>query len=67
MTCGAGATERPGRGAGPFATSGNSGMVSDEVAHLLGYDELNSFLRAFASWTGTSVTDYRASNAAESV
>ena len=26
---------------------------------LLGYTELNSFLRAFTVWTGKSITEYR--------
>lgn len=38
---------------------GNSAMRSDEIAYLLGYAELNSFLRAFSAWTGTSPSEYR--------
>lgn len=41
----------------------NSEMRTDEIAYLLGYAELNSFLRAFSAWTGTSPSDYRASRA----
>ena len=34
-------------------------MSSDEIAFLLGYQEINSFLRAFSAWTGMSITEYR--------
>ena len=34
-------------------------MRTDEIAYLLGYAELNSFLRAFNVWTGTSPGEYR--------
>lgn len=34
-------------------------MSSDEIAYLLGYAEMNSFLRAFSIWTGMSVSEYR--------
>lgn len=34
-------------------------MSSDEIAYLLGYLELNSFIRAFSAWTGTSPSEYR--------
>ena len=37
----------------------NTEMNSDEIAFLLGYQEINSFLRAFNIWTGKSITDYR--------
>ena len=37
----------------------NTDMSSDEIAFLLGYQEINSFLRAFSVWTGMSITDYR--------
>lgn len=36
-------------------------MPSVDIAFLLGYQELNSFLRAFNVWTGMTVTEYRAS------
>ena len=39
----------------------NTDMSSDEIAFLLGYQEINSFLRAFSIWTGMSITEYRAS------
>lgn len=40
----------------------NTDMSSDEIAFLLGYQELNSFLRAFNIWTGMSISEYRQSN-----
>ena len=40
----------------------NTDMSSDDIAFLLGYQELNSFLRAFNTWTGMSVSEFRTSN-----
>lgn len=37
----------------------NTDMRTDDIAFLLGYQELNSFLRAFNIWTGMSITEYR--------
>ena len=37
----------------------NTDMASEDIAFLLGYQELNSFLRAFNVWTGMSVGEYR--------
>ena len=37
----------------------NTNMTSNDIAFLLGYQELNSFLRAFSVWTGMSVSEYR--------
>ncbi|MDO5133491.1 MAG: AraC family transcriptional regulator [Eubacteriales bacterium] len=37
----------------------NTDMSSDDIAFLLGYQEINSFLRAFSIWTGMSVSEYR--------
>ena len=37
----------------------NTDMSTDDMAFLLGYQELNSFLRAFSTWTGMSVSEYR--------
>ena len=34
-------------------------MSTDDISFLLGYQELNSFLRAFSSWTGISVSEYK--------
>lgn len=34
-------------------------MTTNDIAYLLGYAELNSFLRAFKIWTGRSVTSFR--------
>ncbi len=37
----------------------NTDMSTDDIAFLLGYQELNSFLRAFSTWTGMSVSEYK--------
>ena len=37
----------------------NTDMSTDDISFLLGYQELNSFLRAFSSWTGISVSEYK--------
>jgi len=37
-----------------------------EIAHALGYEEVNSFRRAFAEWTGLSPTQFRKIDASES-
>ncbi len=37
----------------------NTEMSSEDIAFLLGYRELNSFLRAFSMWTGMSISEYR--------
>lgn len=37
----------------------NTELSSDEIAYLLGYLEVNSFLRAFPIWTGMSLKEYR--------
>lgn len=37
----------------------NTDMSSDDIAFLLGYQELNSFLRAFNLWTGMSISEYK--------
>lgn len=37
----------------------NTDMSTDDIAFLLGYQELNSFLRAFNTWTGISVSEYK--------
>ena len=37
----------------------NTDMSTNDMAYLLGYAELNSFLRAFTVWTGKSITEYR--------
>ena len=37
----------------------NTNISTNDIAYLLGYQELNSFLRAFAAWTGMSVTEYK--------
>lgn len=40
----------------------NTDMSSDDIAFLLGYQEVNSFLRAFSVWTGMSVSEYKKLN-----
>ena len=37
----------------------NTSLPTDDIAFLLVYQETNSFLRAFNSWTGMSVQQYR--------
>ena len=37
----------------------NTDMSTDDISFLLGYQELNSFLRAFSIWTGISVSEYK--------
>ena len=37
----------------------NTDMTTNDMAYLLGYAELNSFLRAFSVWTGKTITEYR--------
>ncbi|MGI6535161.1 MAG: AraC family transcriptional regulator ligand-binding domain-containing protein [Eggerthellaceae bacterium] len=37
----------------------NTSMSTDEIAYLLGYLELNSFLRAFSAWCGESPSEWR--------
>lgn len=38
----------------------NTDMTTNDIAYLLGYQELNSFLRAFSIWKGMSISEYRA-------
>ena len=37
----------------------NTDMTTNDIAYLLGYQELNSFLRAFTVWTGKPISEYR--------
>ena len=37
----------------------NTQLSSEDIAYLLGYQDLNSFFRAFSLWTGKSVTTYK--------
>lgn len=37
----------------------NTRLSSEDIAYLLGYQDLNSFFRAFSLWTGMTVTEYR--------
>ena len=34
-------------------------MSSGEIAFLLGYQEINSFLRVFSLWTGMSIGEFK--------
>lgn len=37
----------------------NTDMTTSDIAYLLGYQEFNSFLRAFSIWKGISISEYR--------
>ena len=37
----------------------NTDMTTNDIAFLLGYQELNSFLRAFTLWTGMGISEYK--------
>lgn len=37
----------------------NTKLSSEDIAYLLGYQDLNSFFRAFSLWTGKTVTEYK--------
>lgn len=37
----------------------NTDMTTNDIAFLLGYAEINSFLRAFTVWTGMSISEYK--------
>ena len=37
----------------------NTDMTTNDIAYLLGYQELNSFLCTFSIWKGMSVSEYR--------
>lgn len=39
-------------------------LTNQEIAYLLGYQDVKAFLHAFKNWTGLSITEYRASLAA---
>lgn len=39
----------------------NTSVSSDEIAYLLGYQDLNSFVRAFHIWTGVTISEYKKS------
>lgn len=39
----------------------NTDMSTNDIAYLLGYSELNSFLRAFRIWTGKTISSYKKS------
>lgn len=37
----------------------NTEMTIEDIAFLLGYQETNSFLRAFLAWTGKTISEYK--------
>lgn len=37
----------------------NSSITTDDIAYLLGYQDLNAFIRAFHIWTGSTITEYK--------
>lgn len=37
----------------------NFNMTNEEIAYLIGYCDCNSFIRAFNSWTGIPVSQYK--------
>lgn len=37
----------------------NTNMSTEDMAYLLGYQDLNSFFRAFVAWTGTTISEYK--------
>jgi AraC-like DNA-binding protein len=39
----------------------SSALTNQEIAFLLGYQDVKAFLRAFRNWTGTTTTEYRKS------
>lgn len=41
----------------------NTDMTAEDIAFLLGYQETNSFLRAFSVWTGMSLSAYKQAHA----
>lgn len=38
----------------------NTTLSAEDIAYLLGYQDLNSFYRAFSLWTGKSISEYKA-------
>ena len=43
----------------------NTTLSAEDIAYLLGYQDLNSFYRAFSLWTGKSISEYKAELAAD--
>ena len=41
----------------------NSTMSQAEISYLLGFQDTNSFIRAYSAWTGSSPGQYRSLNA----
>ncbi|MFI3210473.1 MAG: helix-turn-helix domain-containing protein [Peptostreptococcaceae bacterium] len=40
----------------------NTDMTLEDICYLLGYQDLNSFLRAFNIWTGKTISEYKKQN-----
>lgn len=40
----------------------NTQLSSEDIAYLLGYQDLNSFFRAFSLWTGQTLTEFKQEN-----
>ena len=40
----------------------NTKLSSEDIAYLLGYQDVNSFFRGFSIWTGKTVTEYKQEN-----
>ena len=38
----------------------NTTLSAEDIAYLLGYQDLNLFYRAFSLWTGKSISEYKA-------
>ncbi len=45
----------------------NTDMTAEDIAFLLGYQELGSFFRAFAVWTGQTVNEYKSKRSKKSI
>ena len=37
----------------------NTNISTNDIAYLLSYAEINSFLKAFRIWTGKSLTEFK--------
>lgn len=38
---------------------GNTKLSSEDIAYLIGYQDINSFYRAFTLWTGKTISEYK--------
>lgn len=46
---------------------GSTDMRAEDIAYLLGYQDLSSFMRAFSIWTGTTVSSFRQNHRSPSI